>query len=298
MIKRLISLSILILILASQVEAGFEVLGKGARPAAMGEAFTALADDPNAIWYNPAGLSLIKESQALGMYARLFPGLDTDKLHSGLVAYVQPLVRGLGSVGFGWTWLKADVYSENVLSLCYAFTLKERLSLGAGVKFLRWSADPYPGEPQDLSKSGLSLDIGVMVNIGKIFNYGALRAGGTIQNLNQPNLSKAGLDEGKLPSTLRVGLLFDTKDYSVEADVVRYRGQVKFLVGMEYKLTTPVDLRLRAGAIQAGGDFESGEYDAGFGITVKGVIIDYSYLHPIQIKQVGGSHRFSIGYKF
>ena len=166
------------------------------------------------------------------------------------------------------------------------------------MRFLRWSAEPYPGEIKDLSKSGISLDAGALFEIGKLFDYGTLRVGAAIQNLNQPNLSKGGLDAGKIPNTIRAGLLFDAKDYLVEVDVVRYRSQTKFLVGVEYKIITPVDFRLRVGAVQITGDYEGGEYDGGFGLTIKGISIDYSYLYPAQIKQVGGSHRFSLGYKF
>ena len=45
--------------------AGFQFLklGVGARPVAMGSAYTAVADDANALFWNPAGLGITKSFQ-------------------------------------------------------------------------------------------------------------------------------------------------------------------------------------------------------------------------------------------
>ncbi|MGQ9707961.1 MAG: hypothetical protein ACUVUR_03690, partial [bacterium] len=42
----------------------FMKLGVGARPVAMGQAFTGVADDANALFYNPAGLALNSQFDA------------------------------------------------------------------------------------------------------------------------------------------------------------------------------------------------------------------------------------------
>jgi len=283
-------------------QAGFEVLGKGPRPAAMGGAFTALANDPNAMWFNPAGLAQLQQRQALAMYARLFPGLDFDKLHNFLVGYVQP-VGSLGNLGVGWCGLQADAYSENVFSVAYARSWGDRLFLGLTGKWLHWSAESYTdpetgATDKDFSNSSIALDVGALFEIGKFFNYTTLRIGAAAQNLNEPNISKSGVDAGKVPRTLRAGLLFDTETYLVEADVLRYGDQTKFLFGFELKVAGPYEFRLRGGAVQLTGDYEGGEFDGGFGFTVKGISIDYAFLYSAQIKQVGGSHKFSLVYKF
>jgi len=46
--------------LRAQVPAFFDDIGAGPRAIAMGQAFTAVADDASAAWYNPAGLTQIK----------------------------------------------------------------------------------------------------------------------------------------------------------------------------------------------------------------------------------------------
>src|SRR5436309_2303736 len=47
-------------------------LGMGPRAAAMGEAFTGLADDASAIYWNPAGMSRLYAPEAVFNYTNLF----------------------------------------------------------------------------------------------------------------------------------------------------------------------------------------------------------------------------------
>ena len=58
--------------------ADFLKVGAGARPAAMGGAFCAVADDAQAAYYNPAGLALLKRPEVSGMHESRFAGLSYD----------------------------------------------------------------------------------------------------------------------------------------------------------------------------------------------------------------------------
>ncbi|MBI5244034.1 MAG: UPF0164 family protein, partial [Elusimicrobia bacterium] len=60
----------LILLLSAQAAwaetktgAAFLKIGTGARAEAMGGAYTAIADDVNALYYNPGGLAALKKSE-------------------------------------------------------------------------------------------------------------------------------------------------------------------------------------------------------------------------------------------
>ena len=44
----------------------------GARPLGLGETFTAIADDGNAVYWNPAGLPTLKRIEFNSMYANLY----------------------------------------------------------------------------------------------------------------------------------------------------------------------------------------------------------------------------------
>ncbi|MDE2292528.1 MAG: PorV/PorQ family protein [Elusimicrobia bacterium] len=58
--------------------AAFLKLPAGARPGAMGDAFGAVADDPNAAAYNPAGLAFIKRVSAVATHDSHFQSLRHD----------------------------------------------------------------------------------------------------------------------------------------------------------------------------------------------------------------------------
>jgi long-chain fatty acid transport protein len=55
---------------------GLSVPGQGARPLSMGGAFTAVADDGNAIYYNPAGICQMKDTQIEAGLAFIFPEIS------------------------------------------------------------------------------------------------------------------------------------------------------------------------------------------------------------------------------
>ncbi|MCZ6766835.1 MAG: outer membrane protein transport protein [bacterium] len=56
--------------------AGFLIFEGGAKALGMGGAFTARADDPSAIFFNPAGLSQVDGVQAYGGFTLIFTGTD------------------------------------------------------------------------------------------------------------------------------------------------------------------------------------------------------------------------------
>jgi long-subunit fatty acid transport protein len=68
--------------------AQFLKLGAGARAGAMAEAFTAVADDAFAAYYNPAGLVRLERPQLGGAHSALFQGVSYQSL-----AFVYPFSR-------------------------------------------------------------------------------------------------------------------------------------------------------------------------------------------------------------
>lgn len=59
--------------------AGFKISEQGAKAMAMGNAFTAQADDPSALFYNPAGIAFLKGSQfSLGSLTILVPRTEFE----------------------------------------------------------------------------------------------------------------------------------------------------------------------------------------------------------------------------
>ncbi|MEO8190625.1 MAG: outer membrane protein transport protein [Acidobacteriota bacterium] len=121
--------------------AGFQVMTQGAKATGMGLAFTAVADDPSAIFYNPAGLGWQKHfeaqvgaeflSKVKGDFegANPYPGVGvSEKQHSttfvvpnvyAVVPLTNELNFGLGinaPYGLGFRWDRAETFSGRFVS--------------------------------------------------------------------------------------------------------------------------------------------------------------------------------------
>ncbi len=86
----------------------FMLGGGGARAMALGGAFTAVADDPSAVFWNPAGLTAMPTRQLLLMHEERFGGLvDRD-----FAAYAQPVswaLLGGEAAGFGLALIRLGI---------------------------------------------------------------------------------------------------------------------------------------------------------------------------------------------
>ncbi len=71
---------------AGTTAATFLKIGVGARPSGMGEAFLAVADDVNAVYWNPAGLAFLKRQEVTAMHSEWFQDIRYD-----FAAYARPL---------------------------------------------------------------------------------------------------------------------------------------------------------------------------------------------------------------
>jgi hypothetical protein len=156
----------------------------------MGGAFGALADDPAALYSNPAGLI---RSQGQGVLASLQP-LSLDRRQSSL-AYAMN-VRGELAFGFAWQHAGAgglmaraadgaplgDIEDgQNAYCVALARAVGKRASLGLGMKALRHTIDtPQTGAS---TGKGSGFDLGLQVYLDPRLTLAA-----TLRNL------KGGLD--------------------------------------------------------------------------------------------------------
>lgn len=126
--------------------AQFLKIGAGARPAAMGEAFTAVADDVNAIAWNPAGLGRLPSPEFTTMHSQWFQEADYE-----FAAAAYPTALGTFGIGFN-SFSVGDIErraadtdaadgtfksADSAYTLAYAKSLGENWSAGAGVTYLR-----------------------------------------------------------------------------------------------------------------------------------------------------------------
>jgi long-chain fatty acid transport protein len=138
----LVALALLFLAAAPAYPAGFSIFAQGAKASGMGLAFTAIADDPSAVFYNPAGLgwqkhfsaqvggSLLTKMEGEFEGANPFPGTsfgveDQHKTSFLLPTFyaVLPLTSnvnfGLGvfaPYGLGFRWDNAEQFSGRFIA--------------------------------------------------------------------------------------------------------------------------------------------------------------------------------------
>ncbi len=260
----------------------------GARPVALGGAYIAMADDVNAIWWNPAGTSLLRELSFTSTYANLY---NVDGLSMSSLGLVKP--TDVGAFGAGITYLRASdiavtdpngniieisTQSEEVLTLSYGNSLLSGLQLGAGIRYL------HSGDIIDYS--GLSLDFGLLANPVRRFYLGAM-----LQQI--ASYMAAGDDNGSqsLPRNIKLAMTFNTGWLSAGLGLSNlssshYR---RISAGCE---VLPIDyVALRAG-LQAGMQSERNvSWGAGMGIRLERIQLDYSYVNQ---PSLDSSHLISI----
>src|SRR2546425_1036113 len=170
-------------------------IGVGARAIGLGESFVAVANDPSAIYWNPAGLaSLQRQEVALSHVG--WPG-DVNYEH---VAYVLPVRRLGGSLAFQLGVLSTEIdettelqpfgtgrsffYSDLVVGGAYARRWTDKLLVGAGVKYVREDLGSEVGGP---TTNATLVDIGSIYYLG----YGSVRIATSLSNFG-PELRPGG----------------------------------------------------------------------------------------------------------
>lgn len=292
--------------------AGFIDTGQGARPIGFGRAYTAIANDVHSIFYNPAGLAKLNQLAFTTMYARLYPGISSDNLHYEMVAATVPL-SFIGRIGIALTNLNVDVYKENMIYLSYGRQLPFNLAVGGNFKLLRWSAegdvDPIREvRDKNFSKTSFAFDIGVMYQLSLPFienklKPGRLQLGLMLQDINQPNISQSGLDGGKMPFGLTAGMGYLSDNLIIAADISRKNEFTRMHIGAEYLLYSlqmkswNFAFLVRGGGIRILNDRKGGEFDLGFGLSIRNILIDYVYVYPLVLKDVDGSHKISLSFQ-
>ena len=299
----------LLCLTARSSPAAFVDIGLGARPVGLGRAFVALADDANAALYNPAGLADVEATQLTSMYARLYPGIEDDKLHVGYLGVARP-VSGIGTLGLGVTNLWADLYGENVFYFSYGRSLNERISLGANLKLMRWSAEGYTDTETGLSESGLSwsglaLDLGAIYRVRtSLLGADGVQLGLTLFNINQPSAADNGAEDAKIPLGIEGGAVYLRNNFKLLLSYSRRDNKSRLHIGQEMELWNqmsplgPASFCIRAGGFTLLSEGDGGELDFGCGFTLRRALIDYAYVYPLALRDAGGCHKISIGYGF
>ncbi len=134
---------------AGTSSAKFLKADSGARASAMGGAFTAVADDADAVNYNPAGMVFVHRDQIYFTHNEWISGFKQENL-----SFVHNAGKR-GAFGAGVVYFHSgdidstdmsgsytgDKFSQSDMaaSLNYGYRYNDKLSLGAGLKVIRES---------------------------------------------------------------------------------------------------------------------------------------------------------------
>lgn len=299
--KKALLLTILILV-PLHLFAGFENEGKtglsflkigiNARAAGMSEAYTAVAADASATYWNPAGLVSASFSNVLFHHNEWIEGIRGEFAALSFVREKSAWGIHVRSFNIGDIPVRV-IPSENPLEktsahylsagLSYARRLSASLDVGATVKYL---FEKIYVE----SSTGFALDVGMMYRSP----FPNLRFGFVLQNLGKMNALYA--EKTSLPQISRLGVLYDfpltSRNIAARAavDLVKpSQENVRLHLGGEFVLWKQI--ALRAGFMEG---YEAKSYSFGIGVLRSTVRFDYA-LTPFT-DDLGSTHRFSLNF--
>lgn len=259
----------------------------GARPAALGATYIALADDGYAAYWNPAGLPALRHHEFNTMRADLF---GTGFLTSYL-SYALPFTDRYG-IAVDWVNQGFDddelTYSQNRVGFATGARLTDWLSVGGSAKWHRFDAGlDGLGNPIGFSSEGTGwgFDAGVL-----LAPLPGVKVGVVAQDITGTEITyDNGLSQPLYPFNLRLGIA-----YALNRQLLLSSGlDDSFRLGAEYRVHPTLVLRggLHRDLDQAEGLF----YAFGAGVRHQFVRVDYAYT---QTPDLGGTHRFSLGLAF
>ncbi len=215
--RKVIPFLVILLIFAS-VASGQTV--HGARAQGLGGAFSAVSDDPSALSWNPAGLSLFEHNAVISHYTPMYVDFCPDALGTGFIGYVHHF-PGLLSVGVSGDMLYSDIYGRNIIGLNASKQLfKEWMYVGVRTNLLFSGYDKnnfFYVDDDDLNdpffdaygynKNSFGLDLGAIAQPYKDWSFGL-----NINNLIPPNLHFGDDDPSTKPLRFRLGASYTYHD--------------------------------------------------------------------------------------
>jgi tetratricopeptide (TPR) repeat protein len=242
----------------------------GPRGIAMGGAYSALAEDASAIFWNPAGLAGIGHQEIAGSYANLYAADIKDSY----LAFVLPVsLRQAAAIdwyhsGFDDSELQ---FSENRFDLSYGYRFHRLISLGASAKYLD------RGTSLDGSNvrrgGGVGLDLGLLSSPARGLHLALVD-----QDMLDTKVYYSGEGQGNsvaYPHNVRFGAAYDVNRFATAAMDVDDRVHV----GVELRPLDAVALRAGYQVDRSGVREHAWSFGAGFQAGI--FHADYAYVtHP------------------
>ncbi len=263
----------------------FLKIPQGAKAVALGSAFSAVADDPSAIYWNPSGITQIQSREIYSSFTYWL--LGSSVANFGYVQNLHPHSLGISFFNLNYGAInetsstepagtgKAFSPYESLLTMSYALNLSDNLCGGLNLNFISQNLGVS-------SSSWQSADLGLLFKAQKVKG---LSVGATCKNLAF-NL--------KLPRSLRLGAAYtieiEEPDHEKDtatfiADYVSYADRSALTYGVDYIYKNLV-------AFRAG--HNGGNLTFGIGIKYSNFGIDLAF---VPYDDLGNTYRVALDYK-
>ncbi len=280
-----------LLLLPAAAFGGFLAIEEGARATGMGGAFTAVADDATAVFWNPAGLAFTDGFKLTGMGTRLFA---VDGLSENVVSLTYSGWERTG-VGGGWARTGVDgVYDENTFVLSAGRRLlRDGFSVGGTLRIYRLSAPGYEYYNDPNFEDGAQ---DYAFDLGALYRAPTWSAGCTVRNIGQPEMSLISTTEAPDPisSEVRVGAAYVFREVMLISGELRIPNEVPayYSRSVRYALGTEIWF-VDAFALRAG--INDGKATAGLGLKISRLTVDASLL---SVRRPGTKYGLSLSLDF
>ncbi len=267
-------------------------LGTSARPAGLGLAYTAVANDASAGFWNPAGLAGFGRSEIEFSHHRWIQGVTSQFLgfawggdRSG--AGIHLLYTEVGDIAHRVVPSETPLATFSNRELAAGFSYGRRIgrSVRVGVTVKALYEKLFVDDAW-----GVAADLGFLWK----FHEDGIQIGGVVQNIGRTQTLRS--ERIRLPLTARLGLAVPFEalfgGWLVAVDGVMERDEPFHVhTGMEYCWHEFLFLRL---GYQTG--YDTRDITGGVGFAWKGYRFDYSIM-PMQ-SSLGDSHRLTVGFQF
>lgn len=281
----------------------FMRIDMSARAASLGGSFVSNADDPNVIFYNPAGIHLLKNSPISVSYVKHILDINVASVsYSRQFEGIGRFAAAIKYMNYG-TFTRTDEFAnktgefvpnEMAFIIGYANELDKNFYYGGNVKFIYSGIAGY-------SSTALACDLGLHYAIPEQeLNIGAaaLNIGSQLQTYDGvtedlPLDVQIGVSKKLAHLPLRVFLDFHKLNKKRDNFGQRFKA---FSLGGEFFLSKVLTLRLgfeneKRSDLKIGSTAGLAGFNIGLGLKIKEYQFDYGYS---SMGQIGALHRISV----
>jgi len=295
----------------------------GTRPTGLAGAYTAIASDGNASWWNPAALAMLDKKKSMSLtYVPSMLGIGEGNISNFFAAYGQGDTGGYGALGasISYTSVKFGAeftgdteldWSELTALLSWGMQVNQyfgmikykypKVSVGVNLKYLGNNSD-LKVDGKTVSASGFSADASVHAAFKE-----NLAVAFTAKDILSQLTWSSGLAE-KVPYSLRLGAYYGiTADFllagEIKADetskgspeISAYSGAVEY--GFVLDRSMQVQKVVIRGGITVDPNNDFYIIAAGASVEMETFSVDYAYQHYLNV-MLENTHRFGVSMTF